>query len=123
MRLRFFLNELLHFLFREKIIAAINGFVADSDLGHITQRFISALYEHVISIQQIAVDILDDLGAVTGVQNFFRRVGRGAESDDDAVNVGLDLSLAVPAEGPMGKIDMNAGFKQRFPEIRYAFPL
>lgn len=63
----FIIDELFHFLFGEQIIASINGFIAYSDFGNITNWLASAFHKHIIRIQQIAVDILNNLSTVASI--------------------------------------------------------
>ena len=39
------------------------------------------------------------------------------EADDDAVDVGFDTCLAVPAEGAVGKVDDDAVTHERLPQV------
>ena len=54
-------QKFVHFLFGEKIVAAVNRFVANPDFWYITKRLTAALHKHIVSVQQIPVDVLNHL--------------------------------------------------------------
>ena len=58
---------------------------------------------------------MNHLAAVTGVQNLGSAVGRSAEADDHAVDMSLDFGFAVPAECPMGKVNVYTALKEGLP--------
>lgn len=57
-RLRLTLHELFHFWLCKKIVSAVNRQIANTYLRHITKRLSSTIYEHILRIHKIGIDVL-----------------------------------------------------------------
>ena len=99
---RLALNEVFHFFGREKIIAVVNGLVADTDCGHVVLNMIrAALDKNIFAVDKISIDI--------GGDNLFLAVENDlAEADNDAMNMRHIIRIAVPTESSIGEVDMIA---------------
>ena len=114
---RFAGNEVGHFVKGEKIVAVVDRLVADADSGHEVLKVIwSALNENIWRVEQVSVDVVRENFFVAVEDDFLLVIGRGAESDDNAVNVSLLSGFAVPTKSSVSKINVNAVIEQRTPE-------
>ena len=107
----------------KKIVTVINRLVPHSNHWHVTQRLAAAVHEHIICINQIAVDVADNLRPAIGIDYPRRVIRREAETNNHAMHMCLAAGFAVPAECTVCKVDMYAGFKKRLPQQRNAFAL
>lgn len=111
--------NIIHYVYieGEKIIAVVNGLVTDTDSGHEVLKVIrSAFDENIEGVKQVGIDVVRDNFFVAVEDNFWLVIGRGTESDDNAVDVSLLSGFAVPAKSSVSKVDVYAVVEQRMPE-------
>ena len=78
---------------------------------------LTAFHEYVFSVNQISVDIRC-LNYILPVKDFSRMLRMTKrESYNDAMHVSLLAGLAIPNECSPCKVDMDACFHQRLPQV------
>lgn len=117
------MHKCFHFFLCEQIIPAINRLIANSDFRNVAKRFIPTFDKHIIHIQQIAVDIVNNLRMSSRIQHFFFGIRSTAESDNHAMNMRFLAGFAVPSKCAIRKVNVYSCLKQWFPEVRNTFPL
>src|SRR5271169_1051180 len=99
------------FLLRgEEVVAVIDGFVADADLGYAAEGLGPVENGHIRPFDEIGADVAH------GGDGWVLRIGlviveglagnvEEAPADDDHVHMGLAASLAGPGEGTVPEVD------------------
>ena len=122
-RFGFRFDESLHFIFLEKIISTINGFVANTNLWHIGHNGLCATFsEGVFCIYEIGVDVFGSYH-ILAVEYQFVGVVEVGKCHNHAMNMRHHTGFAVPAESAVCEVDFHAVGHQRFPKVSHLFAL
>ena len=98
--------------------AAVGRTIAGGHVRHGAKRQGAALDKNRLAVKQIEVDVLRD-DKIFARENFLGLgIGRGAEPDNDAVDVRHVGAFALPTKSPVREVNMNvATAENKFPNV------
>ena len=94
---------------------SIYWLITQTHCGNITNWFITAFHKYIISINQVAIDVADNLWPSVGINRTGCVIGSKAETNNHTMHMRLAAGFAVPTECTVRKVNVYTHFKQRLP--------